>query len=354
MTLVDSTAIALLNQWQRGFPLVDEPFSMIGRALGMKTEQVLDHYCALKKSGALSRIGGVFAPGAGGASTLAAMAVPMHRLEQVAAMVSAQPGVNHNYEREHEINLWFVVTGPDMADVERQLRRIEAASGIEVLRLPMVRAFRIDTAFDLRGDTHSQQRAGRTHVVATPVTPDDQPLAALVEHGIDLHERPYDLWARQLGCTASELHARLARWLDQGSLSRFGVVVRHHEVGFCANAMAVFCVPQGMLDACGDALAHFPGVTLVYQRATAERWPFNLYCMVHGRDRFNVLETLSSAARHARLDSHASRILFSRTRFKQTGARRFATPMQVPHSSTNMPTETTHGEPTCSPLKTPC
>lgn len=340
MPITDSTALALLNQWQRGFPLVDEPFAEIGAALGMKCSQVLDRYQRLKNSGAFSRIGGVFAPGAGGASLLAAMAVPPHLLERVAALVSAQPGVNHNYEREHDINLWFVVTGRDAQEVEQQLRSIEAATSLPVLRLPMLRAFRIDTAFDLEAHSHDQQGSGRTRTAAAPIALHEEPLAALVEQGLALCSRPFDLWAERLDCDVPHIHSQLARWTDLGSLSRFGVVVRHHEVGFRANAMTVFQVPQEMLEHCGDALAHFPGVTLVYQRAVAEGWPFNLYCMVHGRDRFNVLQTLSSAIRHARLSNYPSRILFSRTRFKQTGARRFASHLQVSHPSTNTPTET--------------
>ncbi|QIL79830.1 Lrp/AsnC family transcriptional regulator [Diaphorobacter sp. HDW4A] len=339
MPQADRTALALLNQWQRDFPLVDEPFATIGETLGLRGRQVLDRYQRLQNLGAFSRIGGVFAPGAGGASLLAAMAVPPQMLERVAAIVSAQPGVNHNYEREHEINLWFVVTGRDAWEVEQQLQHIEAACGLRTLRLPMLRAFRIDTAFDLSITSHDQQTSGRTRIAAEPIGMDEEPLAALVEQGLTLCERPFDAWTQHLGCGLDDIRAQLARWTDNGSLSRFGVVVRHHEVGFRANAMVVFQVPAHRIDACGDALAHFPGATLVYQRATAEGWPFNLYCMVHGRDRLNVQQTIAAAIRHAVLDSVPSRTLFSRTRFKQTGARRFASHLQVPHLSTTTPTE---------------
>ena len=111
--------LALLNPWQRGFPLLPEPFAAIGAPLGMGAAEVLAHYARLQREGTLSRIGAVFAPGAGGASLLAAMAVPPERLEAVAASVSSHAGVNHNYEREHTTNLWFVATGRDDAQVEQ-------------------------------------------------------------------------------------------------------------------------------------------------------------------------------------------------------------------------------------------
>ena len=144
------TELALLNHWQRGFPLVVAPFATIAAQEGMPPAQVLATYAQLQQRGSLSRIGAVFAPGAGGASLLAAMAVPPQQLEAVAAIVSRFAGVNHNYEREHRVNLWFVATGSDADQVELLLQSIEAATALPVLRLPMLRPYRIDTGFDLR------------------------------------------------------------------------------------------------------------------------------------------------------------------------------------------------------------
>ena len=141
--------LSLLNAWQRGFPLCDEPFAVVGAALDLSAAQVLQAYRQLAREGALSRIGAVFAPGSGGASILSAMAVPPERLEAVAAVVSAHPGVNHNYERENAYNLWFVVTGPSAAQVECTIASLEADTGLTALRLPMLQPYRIDLAFDL-------------------------------------------------------------------------------------------------------------------------------------------------------------------------------------------------------------
>lgn len=313
--------LSLLNAWQRDFPLVRTPFAQIGTSLGLTAAEVLEHYHSLHAAGMLSRIGAVFAPGAGGASLLAAMAVPPARLEAVAACVSAHPGVNHNYEREHEVNLWFVATGRDAASVERLLRAIETDTGLPVLRLPMLRPYRIDTGFDLRGA--QSQGSGATHWAHSSLQAQDEPLAALAERGLPLVEQPFDAWAAELAMPAEAVLGRLAQWLATGTLSRFGVVVRHHELGFCANAMTVFDVPDGSVDACGEALAQIPGITLAYQRARAPGWPYNLYCMVHGRDRDSVRATVDAAIARAGLHDRPRATLFSLRRFKQTGARRF-------------------------------
>ena len=78
------------------------------------------------------------------------MPVPSDRLDAVAGLVTAYPEVNHNYEREHRLNLWFVVTGPDEDAVTRVLRDINARTGLEVFDLPMLDAYKLDLGFDLQ------------------------------------------------------------------------------------------------------------------------------------------------------------------------------------------------------------
>ena len=337
--------LALLNPWQHDFPLEREPFARIAAELGCGTEAVLAGYRRLVADGSLSRIGAVFAPGAGGASVLAAMAVPAERLQAVADRVSAHPGVNHNYEREHQHNLWFVMTGADAAQVEASIVELEAATGCATLRLPMLRPYRIDLGFDLRsgeraGTCPSWGRAHRSTRRGAAVAEADLPLAALAEQGLPIVAQPYDDWARQLDRSPEELLSNLRAWCDAGTLRRFGTVVRHHELGWGCNAMTVFNVPDDQVDACGAALAAAQGVTLAYRRARADGWPYNLYCMVHGRDRLGVLQHLADGIALAGLADRPRNVLFSIRRFKQTGASRFRA--ALPRPSVMWPQEMDH------------
>jgi DNA-binding Lrp family transcriptional regulator len=131
------------------------------------------------------------------------------------------------------------------------------------------------------------------------------------------------VWAEACRRSEAEVLDTLRRWLALGTLRRFGVVVRHHEAGFAHNAMTVFDVPDALADACGERLAQQPGVTLAYRRARDSGWPYNVYCMVHGRDRAAVEAAIAAAAAGAGLDATPRAVLFSRRRFKQCGARYF-------------------------------
>jgi len=140
----------LLNDFQHGFPLTPTPYADIARELGVTETEVLARLEQLIAAGAVSRIGAVLRPNTVGVSTLAAMSVPADDLERVAALVSGYAEVNHNYEREHELNLWFVVTAPDATRLQRVLDDIGARTGIEVLSFPLVEDYHIDLGFDLR------------------------------------------------------------------------------------------------------------------------------------------------------------------------------------------------------------
>ena len=140
----------LLNEFQHGIPLTPTPFGDIARQLGVYETTVLETFQRLQTEGVISRIGAVFRPNRIGASTLAAMAVPEDELDEVAAIVNGFIEVNHNYEREHEYNLWFVVTADDEDRLRRVLGEIETACGCPLLDLPLQNEFFIDLGFDLK------------------------------------------------------------------------------------------------------------------------------------------------------------------------------------------------------------
>jgi len=140
----------LLDEFQRDFPLTPRPYAELARRLDADEATVIAALRRLQDEGFVSRVGAVVAPHRAGWSTLAAMAVPAARLDEVAAMVSACPEVNHNYEREHRLNLWFVVAAPDVARGRAVLDAIEVRTGIAVLDLPLVEAYRLDLGFPLQ------------------------------------------------------------------------------------------------------------------------------------------------------------------------------------------------------------
>ena len=316
--MLEAADYSIVNRWQRDFPLEPRPFALIAREAGLSEDETLSRFARLRDQGVIDRIGPVFRPNAVGASLLAAIAVPPERLAAVADFVSAQPGVNHNYEREHHYNLWFVVTGATQADVRQTLSRIEEACGLEALRLPLLEEFHVDLGFDL--GTHAAPRAA-TPQAFPELGAEERKLVAAVAGGLPLVAAPYQQVAADIGSTQAQVISRLEAMLADGRIRRIGAIVRHRRLGYDANAMVVWDVPDERVGALGRELARDPAVTLCYRRArSAPAWPYNLYCMVHGRRRSRVLyevKRISSlyAARFPRA------VLFSNRCFAQRAAR---------------------------------
>jgi DNA-binding Lrp family transcriptional regulator len=139
----------LLNSLQRDLPLCSRPFRQIAEQLGSSEQAVIARLQELESTGAISRFGGVFTPNVSGASTLVALAIPESDLPGIAAAISMIRGVNHNYQREHRYNLWFVVTARNRAAIDQILESIQREYDLPMLDLPLEEAYHIDLGFPL-------------------------------------------------------------------------------------------------------------------------------------------------------------------------------------------------------------
>jgi len=239
--------------------------------------------------------------------------------------------VNHNYQRAHHWNLWFVVTASNEQRVDQVLHEIELASGLTVLFLPMLEDYHIDLGFDLSEDTTVTTKRTRLEPEPSDRHGTSQPdmdererncLVAAVQEGFPLVSRPFAAIARTCATTEAAVIAGIDELRHSGAIKRVGVVVRHHELGYRANAMAVWDVPDHRVTSLGRCIGELPFVTLCYRRARhLPHWTFNLYCMVHGSDHDAVRSRIAEIIDHCKLGDLPHALLFSERRFKQRGAR---------------------------------
>lgn len=249
----------LLNDFQRDFPLTLEPFGVIARRLGVSEPEVLETLNRLQACGKVSRVGVVFKPHSIGASTLAALSVPAEELDEVAQLVSSYAEINHNYEREHRFNLWFVITAASEARIEEVLSEIGRRTGYRPLHLPMLEDFHIDLGFDLSGphggcNSNAVKGSGGMPPSLGRAFPKqfENALIGAIQKGFPLVARPFAEIGAGIGLTESEVIAGLGHLEEKGIIKRMGVVVRHRELGYRANAMVVWDIPSDQVEALGD------------------------------------------------------------------------------------------------------
>ncbi len=141
MTL-DGVDRALINRLQEGLPLAPAPFAGIAAELGIPVEEVLERLSRMKADGVVTRFGPFFdAAAMGGAFCLCAMAVPAEDFDAVLTKVNAMPEVAHNYERDHRLNMWFVLATETPEGIAEAAGAIERETGLTVLRFPKLREF---------------------------------------------------------------------------------------------------------------------------------------------------------------------------------------------------------------------
>ncbi|MES9858530.1 MAG: AsnC family protein [Sedimenticola sp.] len=154
------------------------------------------------------------------------------------------------------------------------------------------------------------------------LTEQDYQLIAEIQGGLPLSSHPYAEVGAHIGLDEGEVIERIGLMQESGVIKRMGLVVRHHELGYKANAMVVWDVPDNELDAAGEALGEEPCITLCYQRPRRlPEWPYNLFTMIHGKERKRVLDTIESLSQLPEMEGISYKVLFSGRRFKQRGAR---------------------------------
>ncbi len=151
-------------------------------------------------------------------------------------------------------------------------------------------------------------------------------LRRLLEAGLPLAARPYQVLAERLGASEDAVLEQVRLWSESGLFRRVGLVIKHRAMGFRANAMLVMDIPDKQVDEVGRKLGEAAGVNLCYQRPRRlPDWPYNLFCMVHGRERQQVCELIEALLAAHGLSDVPHQLLFSTRAFKQCGGR-FAPP----------------------------
>lgn len=345
----------LLFLLQKGLPLAPHPLAALGAECGIPESGAVAFVERLFKRGAARRLGAVFdARRLGYSSALCAVSVVGRReLARAGCLAAACAGVTHCYERgwpaelpenqaggpkgQSAPNLWFTLAAPaSRFDVE--LSRIRCLlAPLEIIELPAVRRFKIDVVFDLRSRRSGESapslprgNGGKSGVeTCNPeFSGHEKNIVRLLQGNIPDMAAPYQWAARELGMRERDLLATLKKWLRQGVLRRFALLVKHQRVGFKANAMCVWRVDARAVIEAGRQVAACPDTTHCYQRPPMPGFDYNLYAMLHGRMREQTRRIFMELTKKAGLPP--GRILYSLREFKKTSMVYFSDEKQNP------------------------
>ena len=320
-----------INQYQGGFPVLEQPFRMVAADLYCSEHALLDAVRHLLDTGMLSRFGPLYdAVKLGGGLTLAAMSVPEEQFERVTALVNEFPEVAHNYRREHELNMWFVLATETPENINTTINAIEQATGLNVYNFPKLQEFYVGLWLDLdSGDEVTTIPVPAALAAATASASNDYILDELdrkiinnSQAGLPLVDCPYGIIAEDAGCTTLEVKQRLQHMLSNGVIRRIGAVPNHYRLGLKANGMTVWDVPDDRAKQLGMQMGQLDFVSHCYLRPRhLPVWRYNLFAMVHGHSRDEVSDKAGKIATMLGDSCDAHDTLFSSAILKKTGMR---------------------------------
>ena len=312
----------LLNEIQWTFPLVTRPFDTIAKKFDVTPEIVKEHLNSLKKAGVLRQLSAIFdTRKLGYTSSLVAMEIESDKLEHVASQINRHPGVSHNYERDHEFNLWFTLAVPPGSDLKSEIDKFNVLKGIKKVRmLPTLQLFKIGVKLDMVDEKKhevapSEEKKEIKNVKFEP-TEQDKDFIRELQKDMEIIDEPFVKAANNLGITETELFEKMKQYEDIGVMRRFAAILRHRQIGFTANGMIVWKVPEDRISEVGAKLGAFPQVSHCYERPTYSDWPYNVFSMIHCKTHDEANEMAKTIKNQIQVDDY--RILFSSREFKKT------------------------------------
>jgi DNA-binding Lrp family transcriptional regulator len=314
-----------INRYQGGFPIDELPFTRVAAELGTDSATLMALIQDLLDEGELSRFGPLYdASSMGGSLTLAALSVPEDRFDEVAKLVNEMSEVAHNYQREHELNMWFVIATETPEALQQTIGRIEQAANLPVYNFPKIQTFYLGLwlLLDEDGNVSTQPIPGPLKQGGMIIDELDRCIVQATQAGLALQTAPYTEIAGICNCDTQTVLQRMQRMLERGVIRRIGAIPNHYKMGLRANGMSVWDVSDEKLQELGARIGRLDFVSHCYERPRhLPLWPYNLFAMVHGHDRAEVMSKIDHI--HEILGNGCKQhdVLFSTRILKKTGLR---------------------------------
>ena len=322
MAVMDDLDKEILNEIQWTFPLVTRPFDTMANKFNTTPQIIKERLISLKKSGVLRQLSAIFdTRKLGYTSSLVAMEIEPDKLDYVANQINLHPGVSHNYERDHQFNLWFTLAVPPGSDLKTELDKFSILKGIKKVRmLPTLQLFKIGVKLDMVDEKKhdvapTEQKKEIKNIQFIPTEQDKQFIREL-QKDMQIIDEPFLDASNRLGITEKQLFEKMKYYETIGVMRRFAAILRHRQVGFTANGMIVWKVPQERIVEVGEKLGSFPQVSHCYERPTYPDWPYNVFSMIHCKTHAEANEMAKVIQDQIHVEEY--RILFSSREFKKT------------------------------------
>ena len=310
----------ILSRIQKKFPLVEKPFEAIANELNMSEAEVLEILQEQKKANIIRQTSAIFdTKRLGYKSSLVAFKIPADKITTAVKIINEHPGISHNYERNHDFNIWFTLAvAPDSKlGLEKTLEVLsELTEAEDYIMLPTLKLFKINVKLNTTGKDEKKEKVKKVIHTDIDMTPLHHAIVRLAQYDIDIVSEPFKQIIDELEIDYDKFFSILAELQEAGVMRRFASILNHRKAGFSANAMVVWDVDEGEKgEEIGANAAAFSAVSHCYLRPKYANWPYNLFTMVHGKTTEETNGIIEDMAKE--IDSKSHMPLYSSREFKK-------------------------------------
>jgi len=309
----------ILSRIQKRFPLVAKPFAVIAEELGMQEDEVVAILQKQKSDRVIRQTSAIFdTKRLGYNSSLVAFKIKAEDIDAAVEIINAHPGVSHNYERNHEFNIWFTlaVAPNSKLGLDKTVAILAERTGAaEYIMLPTLKMFKISVKLNTTGKDKQKEKVKTVVHKEIELTPLHLSVISMAQHDIEITSEPFKKIIETLNIDYETFFGILKELQEAGVMRRFACILNHRKAGFNANAMVVWDVDAEAGEDIGKKAAEFSAVSHCYLRPKYANWPYNLFTMVHGKTTEETNGIIEDMAKE--IDSISHRPLYSSREFKK-------------------------------------
>jgi DNA-binding Lrp family transcriptional regulator len=310
----------ILSRIQKKFPLVAKPFEAIANELGISENEVLAILQEQKKENIIRQISAIFdTKRLGYTSSLVAFKITEDKIDSAVKIINSHPGISHNYERNHEFNIWFTLAvAPDSKlGLEKTLEILaKLTEANDYIMLPTLKLFKINVKLNTTGKDEKKEKVKKVIHTDIELTKLHHDIIERAQYNIDIVSEPFKKLIDELNIDYDKFFSILQELQDAGVMRRFAGILNHRKAGFSANAMVVWDVQEGEKgEEIGAIAAAFSAVSHCYLRPKYPNWQYNLFTMVHGKTTEETNGIIADMAKEIESKTHMP--LYSSREFKK-------------------------------------
>jgi len=277
----------ILSRIQKKFPLVAKPFKVIADELNISEDEVLNILQEEKKNKIIRQTSAIFdTKRLGYKSSLVAFKIDEDKIDDAVEIINQHPGVSHNYERNHDFNIWFTMAvAPDsILGLDKTIEILaKLTKADDYIMLPTLKLFKINVKLNTTGKDEKKEKVKKVIHKELELTPLHHEIIKRAQYDIEMISEPFAQLIKDIDIDYDTFFKVLLELQDAGIMRRFASILNHRKAGFNANAMVVWDVDETNGEAIGEDAAAFSAVSHCYLRPKYDNWPFNLFTMVHGK-----------------------------------------------------------------------